>query len=388
MSSSPTPNKALALARQELGLSRAQLARRVAIASQGQIAHESADKALKRLETGQVQSPTDIYRRLISEVLHTSPAALFGAPRPKADESRPGQFIVSCRKYIPVRVDPTTADQIIRCPEMTAYSIDGVDCARTKLTWPHDPHALVSVTAFPFGVVVAELRETNTFANLAELAVWRHTSYETDRPRVDALLRSTWPSISVSPEYVLGTWWLAQSSWADRDLDTAVRIMSTPSALLRRQGEPTIEQLRAGAEIAERTVWQTGFEASNGLVDFGVPGVSVGYASWSGIAYAPVAADRALQPGELGDFETLCQALWSWCHSINTTVEAGEDPSADPTYGWRWLRGICSRITRPRPTETRQVRAMRDAVIDTSELRTMIPTAVDLLRDAAPTRTL
>ncbi|MFI6579358.1 hypothetical protein ACIBFB_26545 [Nocardiopsis sp. NPDC050513] len=280
------------------------------------------------------------------------------------------------------------ADQIIRWPEMIAYSIGGVDCARTKLPWPHDPHALVIVTAFPFGVVVAELRETHTFANLADLAVWRHMSYVTDRPRIEALLRSVWPSISSSPEYVLGTWWLAQSPWNDRDLDTAVRIMSTPSALLRRQGEPTIEQLRAGAEIAERTAWQTGFEAGNGLVEFGVPGVSVGYASWSGVAYAPVAADRALQPDELGDFETLCQALWSWCHNINATVEAGEDPPVDPTYGWRWLRGVGSRITRPRPTETRQVRAMRDAVIDTSELRTMLPTAIDLLRDAAPTRIL
>lgn len=388
MSSPLTPNRALALARQELELSRAQLARRVAAASQGQITRESADKALKRLETGQVQSPTDIYRRLISEALHTSPTALFGAPRPEIDERRSGQFVASCRKYIPIRVESAVADQIIRRSEMSAYSIDGVDCARARLVWPHDPHALVNATAFPFGVVVAELRETNTFANLADLAVWRHTSYETDRSRIESLLRSTWLSISASSEYVLGTWWLAQSPWADRDLDTAVRIMSTPSALLRRQGHLTVEQLRAGAEIAERTAWQTGFEPNNGLVDFGVPGVSVGYASWSGVAYAPVAADRALQPEEMGDFETLCQALWSWCHSINTSVESGEDPPVDPIYGWRWLRGVGSRITRPRPTETRQVRAMRDAVIDTSELRTMIPTAVELLRDAAPTRTL
>lgn len=388
MSSPLTPNRALALARQELGLSRAQIARRVAAASQGQITHESADKALKRLETGQVQSPTGIYRRLISEVLHTSPTALFGAPRLEANETRSGEFVTSCRKYIPVRVDRSVADQIIRQPEMADYSISGVDCARTKLIWPHDPHALVNVTVFPFGVVVAELRETNTFTNLADLAVWRHTSYELDRPRVDALLRATWPAISAPSEYVLGTWWLAQSPWTERDLDTAVRIMSTPSALLCRQGHPTMERLRAGAEIAERTAWKTGFEANNGLVDFGVPGVSIGYASWSGVAYAPVSADRALQPDELGDFETLCQALWSWCHNINTMVEAGEDPPVDPVYGWRWLRGVGSRITRPRPTETRQIRAMRDAVIDTSELRTMIPTAVELLRDAAPTHTL
>ena len=386
--SPPSPNRALALARQDFGLSRAQLARRISSASRGRIATESADKALKRLESGQVQSPTETYRKLISEVLCTSPESLFGArPLEAVGGSLPGKFIATCRKYIPVMQGAPAIDQITRRTRMSAADISGVPCAQTELDWPHDPHALVRVTAFPFGVVVAELRETHNFESLADLAVWRHTSYERDRPRIDTLLRSTWPWITESPDYILGTWWLAKSPWTDHDLDTAVRIMSTPSALLRREGSPTVEQLRAGAEVAERTVWQAGFEATNGLVGFGVPGVSVGYASWSGVAYSPMAADRSLQPEELGEFETLCQALWIWCHSINRAVEAGNDPIVDSEYGWRWLRGVYSRITRPRPTETRQVRAMRDAVIDTSELRTMLPAAIDLLRDAAPTRT-
>lgn len=384
----PTPNRALALARQDLGLSRAQLARRISSASRGRIATESADKALKRLENGQVQSPTETYRKLISEVLRTSPENLFGIrPQEAGGGNRPGMFIATCRKYIPVMQGVPATSQVTHHTRMSTEHISGVSCAQTELSWPHDPHAVVKVTAFPFGVVVAELRETHKFESLADLAVWRHISYERDRPRMDTLLRTTWPWFTESPDYVLGTWWLARSPWTDHDLDTAVRIMSTPSALLRREGDPTEEQLRAGAEVAERTAWQTGFEANNGLVEFGVPGVSVGYASWSGVAYSPVAAERALQPDEIGEFETLCQALWTWCHTINRTVESGNDPIVDADYGWRWLRGVYSRITRPRPTETRQLRAMRDAVIDTSELRTMLPAAIDLLRDAAPTRT-
>src|SRR5699024_861278 len=111
--SPPTPNRALALARQDLGLSRAQLARRISSASRGRIVTESADKALKRLETGQVQSPTETYRKLISEVLRTSPETLFGGRLPEVvGGNRPGRFIATCRKYIPVMQGVYAIDQI------------------------------------------------------------------------------------------------------------------------------------------------------------------------------------------------------------------------------------------------------------------------------------
>ncbi|WP_053619097.1 helix-turn-helix transcriptional regulator [Nocardiopsis sp. NRRL B-16309] len=388
MPSPPRQNRALILAREQFGWSRAELARRVAGASRGQIALESADRAIKRIESGQVQNPTEYYQGLICEVLRTSAVELFGAPRAESPSSAPSALTVTCRKYIPVTITPSLAARVAEHPGMEAHEIDGSRCSRMVMPWPHDDHARLTVTVFGFGVLVAELRQTVAFANLADLAVWRHTSYEVDRPHIGDLLRRTWPAISASPEYVLGTWWLARSAWAGQDLDTAVRVMSTPSALLRRQGDPSVEQLRAGAEVAERAVWQQGFEAGPDLVDFGLSGVSVGYASWSGVAYAPLAVDRALHPEELGDVETLYQALWSLCHTVCETAEVGHDPQVDPSYGWRWLRGVSSRIARPRPTETRQVRSMRDAVLETSQLRTMLPATIDLLRDASPARTL
>ena len=380
-----TPNLALVRARENLGWSRAQLARRLAAASPGKISFEAAAKAMKRVETGEVQQPTEVYRDLICRVLSESPTALFGTQSSVSREMAGSEhlFTVTCRKYLPMIVAPQIASALFATQGMAMTEIDGVPCARMDLGWPHDNRDRVSATVFAFGAVVVELRQTLGFSDLAELAVWRHTSYEVDRPRVEELLRSTWPQINSGPEYVLGTWWLARSPWTENDLDTAVRIMSTPSALLRRQGDPTPEQLRIEAEVAERAAWRDGFDPGPGLVDFGVPGVSTGYATWSGVAYAPVAIERALHPDELGDFETLCQGLWALCHEVSRTVESGEDPVAHPEYDWRWLRGVTLRITRPRPTETRQVRSMRDAVIDTSQLRSMLPETIELLRDAA-----
>ncbi|MEU0237596.1 hypothetical protein ABZ234_07890 [Nocardiopsis sp. NPDC006198] len=387
MTRAPTPNRALTRARKQLDWSRAKLARQVAAASQGRISAESAERAIKRLETGEVQNPTSTYRHLISDVLRTSPVTLFGAPTPEPATTATS-LTVTCRKYVPVTATPELAALIARDPRMRPDLIDDTACWRTTLPWPHDPDARLTVTAFAFGGLVAELRQTLAFADLAELAVWRHTSYETDRPQVGELLRRTWPQITTAPEYVLGTWWLARSAWTGPDLDTAVRIMSTPSALLRRQGQPTADELLIGAQVAEKAAWQHGFDPGPGLVDFGLPGVSVGYATWSGVAYAPLAVERSLAPDELGDFETLCQGLWSLCHTVRTAVEEGQDPQVDPEYGWRWLRAVTSKITRPRPTETRQVRSMRDAVLDTSQLRTMLPETIEQLRDAAGARTL
>ena len=50
-------------------------------------------------------------------------------------------------------------------------------------------------------------------------------------------------------------------------------------------------------------------------------------------------------------------------------VELGADPDVPREFGWRFLRGVRSRLVNERPQETSQHRAMREAIIDTSGLR-------------------
>jgi hypothetical protein len=62
-------------------------------------------------------------------------------------------------------------------------------------------------------------------------------------------------------------------------------------------------------------------------------------------------------------------------------VESGDDPIVAAEFGWRFLRGIRSRLTTERPQETSQHRSMRDAVVQTSGLDRHLAQAVEILRD-------
>jgi hypothetical protein len=67
--------------------------------------------------------------------------------------------------------------------------------------------------------------------------------------------------------------------------------MRIPRVLVpRRQNYD--ELCLASAVLIERALFENGFDHS-GLVDFSIKGISLGYASWSGVVYHPVARDRA-----------------------------------------------------------------------------------------------
>lgn len=50
-------------------------------------------------------------------------------------------------------------------------------------------------------------------------------------------------------------------------------------------------------------------------------------------------------------------------------------------FGWRFPRGIRSRLTTERPQETSKHRSMRDAVVQTSGLGRHLAQAVEILRE-------
>jgi hypothetical protein len=114
---------------------------------------------------------------------------------------------------------------------------------------------------------------------------------------------------------------------------------------------------------------------------FGVRGISIGYASWSGVVYYPIAEQRCLTEGELVAAELATQALWTYCAYINGEVEHGRDPAVPAGYGWRFLRATRSRLVNPRPQETGQHRSMRAAILETSGITNHLSQAIETLRE-------
>jgi hypothetical protein len=97
--------------------------------------------------------------------------------------------------------------------------------------------------------------------------------------------------------------------------------------------------------------------------------------------YHPNAPDRALREDELVTCELSFQAAWAYCDHLRQQVEKGHDPVVPAEFGWRFLRGVRSRLTTERAQETSQHRSMRDAVVQTSGLDRHLTQALEILRD-------
>lgn len=232
---------------------------------------------------------------------------------------------------------------------------------------------------FPFGVGVVHLVEELSFPSIARLAVWRRDSYPDATAWAAAALADLAPTaITTEPEYVLSAYWLHQPIWVGSELDTAMRLLGAPSALVDRDPCPP-EVAIAHAEVAERALLRDGFEHPD-LVSFGLRGVSIGCASWSGVAYHPVADRRALLQDDVVAVELVVQALWCYCSRRIYEVENGLESQASAEYGARFLRASRSRLTVERPQEASQHRLMREAVIATSGLSKRFSVALDVLQ--------
>ncbi|MDQ4037767.1 MAG: hypothetical protein M3313_05330, partial [Actinomycetota bacterium] len=88
---------------------------------------------------------------------------------------------------------------------------------------------------------------------------------------------------------------------------------------------------------------------------------------------------------ELVACELSVQAVWAYCDHLRQQVERGSDPVVAGEFGWRFLRGIRSRLTTERPQETSQHRSMREAVVETSGLARHLAQAVEILRECERT---
>jgi hypothetical protein len=174
-------------------------------------------------------------------------------------------------------------------------------------------------------------------------------------------------------------YWVEAPIWAGAELDSALRLLCTPRVLIDEQAA---EGEVAQPDLTERALIRDGFDDPR-IVAFGLRGAAAGFASWSGVSYAPLVTRRALTASQLVRFEIVVQSLWCYCHHVRSQVETGADPVIPDEFGWRWLRAVRARLSGARPTESAQHASMRSAILETSELLRHLNGTMEVLRDSA-----
>ena len=337
-------------------------------------AEEAIIRAIRRHENGRA-APDDMYTQLYCLTYQASPQDLFGEVEPVAPAAEQHGFAVRSHKFIPAYVGPAVAARLVDSLGLTPAPGQWLDCAASPID---SPSGACRIYAWPFGIVAFHLAEDLTPPNVAHLAVWRRTSYEQNLVWATRVLREI-TGTDVEAPYVLSLYWLLESGWIADELDTALRMLCMPRVLLERDDAWDGTGL-PHAELVEQRLLRDGFEHPE-MVEFGIRGIARAYASWSGVVYHPIAAERALPESDVVAAELSIQAIWAFCHHVRGRVEQGQDPDIDARFGWRWLRGARSRLLNPRPQETGQHRSMREAILNTSGLPDHLADAIDTIRD-------
>ncbi|NAS22391.1 hypothetical protein GT755_11930 [Herbidospora sp. NEAU-GS84] len=336
---------------------------------------DSIEKTIYRHESGKAHCQDPLYIELYCAIYKATTQELFGAIEPAQTSPRPLSGVRS-HKFIPAYIGASRVAALIERASATPTDATfGLECHRVDVPNVHGKCALY---LWPFGVAMFHLVEELELPNLANLAIWRRQTYARDLEWASGYLSEAL-SASAHASYVLSAYWVHAPSWQAHELDTALRIMCIPRILHERDSEMSPSSL-AHAELVERSLLADGFEHSE-MVSYGFKGISIGYASWSGVVYYPTAPRRALAEHEIVNVELATQAMWSYCEFINTQIEQGRDPHVADEYGWRFLRGARSRLLNARPQETEYHKCMRMAILETSGTPDRLSEAIEIIRE-------
>jgi len=287
---------------------------------------------------------------------------------------------VRSHKFIATQIGATRIPQL--ADRMSAQRVDGllgkVPCWSSAIDGVGQECTLI---AWPFGSVIIHLVEELDLPDITSLALWRYESYPEHLRWASEYLGAQLGDESVSAAYILSAYWVHSVPWVGATLDTALRLICSPRVLVDRDpGDLAAAQV--AAERVEQDLLSSDYQPTK-MVSFGVPGVSSGYASWSGVVYHPHDPLRALAEADLVTAEVVVQAIWSYTGHINDQCEAGIVPSIGPSYGHQFLRSVRSRLLTARPQETGPHHQMREAIVTTSGLPGQIELAMENLREVA-----
>nr|MDT0656690.1 hypothetical protein [Micromonospora sp. DSM 115978] len=286
--------------------------------------------------------------------------------------------MIESHKFIPVYLGASAGSALAG---LSAFSTRPHDWLRVSVAELPSPGGSCMAHLFACGVVVLHLRQNLSLDRLGALASWRYSSYEADlgwaTEQVERLLATASIACKGRPEYVLSIYVVQEPAWHGDQLGSALRLLCQPSVLVdRRTDRPDPVD-----EETEQRLLADGFDQS-AIVPFGVSGVSVGYAGWSGMSYHAIAPERALSVDEIVACEVDIQMLWAYCRHVQGQVEDGRDPVVPPEFGWRFLRAAHSRLTTARTRESAQHCMMREAALVTSGLPDRLLQAQSALRES------
>lgn len=335
---------------------------------------EAIEKQIYRLERGEIKNPDELYRKLYCLRYKVSPQELFGNLTRQVEPQSP-TFRLRNHKLIPVFVGADLAEQAIVNMRMQAPSDQWTPCYHCQLDHPSEG-VDSDLWIWPFGVALFHVVEDVEFPNLASLAVWHRRVYDEQMAWVNEMAGSLLGS-SARGQYAMPVNWIVRPIWSGSDLITAMEVLSMPRILLQRTADTDASDL-AHAELVERALFRDGFDHAD-VAEFGVKGISVGVASWSGVVYCPIAPKRALSESEVIACELTVQAVWSYCDWLRSEVEAGNDPNVRSEHGWRLLHALRSVVTNPRPEESPQMYPMRTAILQTSGITEHLKQAAETL---------
>ncbi|MGW4528339.1 hypothetical protein [Amycolatopsis sp. NPDC004378] len=340
---------------------------------------ESVRRALMRHEDGKSspKRPDDPYAQLYSLAYRRRPEELFGNLRPPA--SKDGAFLVHAHQFVPVYVGAAVTE-LATTLSAAPVTVGWAQAQRVDLVLDDDGNPPVRgvLYLFTWGVAVWHVLTPHRAEMIADVSVWRRETHRSTRHRLAAYLAGLLDRGRMHARYVLTAFWLVEPAWTGRDLLTAMRLLTSPRALLgNADGD------HHHARRIEQRLFSEGF-APEDHVPIGVDGVSLGWASWAGVAYHPVAPAAALTEDDLATVELLAQGLWCLCEELDQQVRDGEDPKLPADHDWRWLRGRRAAIVRGDANEPAQLRALRAAIVTTSELDQKLNETVQLLREETP----
>ncbi|MFD5610589.1 XRE family transcriptional regulator [Kitasatospora sp. NPDC127060] len=290
-----------------------------------------------------------------------------------------GDFSLTSHQFIPLHLGPM-ANALFDRGALAPPGPAALD--RRLLKVPTGKGRDGSLYVYAFGVAVLHVRQQLRLKSVTDLALWRYPAYGQNRAWAQQAVSTVAAGLlgSVSgvplPDYVLSVYELHQHPWDGAVLDSALQLLATPGVLVDRSDEDNplplgIEEQRLAA----------GWNDPDSIGFSG--GMSRGVASWSGVAYHPHPDERALTIDDIVAMELDTQALWALSTHLLGSVEGERDPAMPEPFGWRWLRGAHTRLTSARPTETAQHRAMRAAVIGTSDLPDRLQHAWTALKEAS-----
>jgi transcriptional regulator with XRE-family HTH domain len=341
----------------------------ISLRSLGKLAHCSHGY-LADLEAGRRRPGHTLAKQL--DVILKADGRL-AALAPDADDG--GSFSLRSHKFVVSHLSADCSPDVL-ADLVEAHTVAGYLPGQRSARVAHPVAGECDLHLWDHGVVIHHLVEDVTHTDLGSLARWRYSSYERDQAWAGQVL-SEQLQREVTADYVLSVYWVTEPAWQGSRLETALRLICMPRVLVG-DGHPD-----GDCSDVEHALLRVGFDHHE-LMPFGAADAAIGYASWSGVVYRPLDAERALQESDLVQVELATQSLWSHCSWLARQIEDGTQPSIPSDHGWLWLRGARSRLFTSRPQETGPHRSMREAILTTSGLPAMLDEALITLKELAP----